>query len=112
MRSPRPFKRHRRRLPVRFASKGTGWRAAVTGDVSAGGLFVVSAGASRPAGVVDLEVRLPGRAPMRLSGEVVWQRRVPPHLQRLSPGGFGLRLNSAPEDWFRYCLDLEVAAAG
>ena len=114
MRTPRPFRRHRRRLPVRFASKGTGWRSSVTTNLSAGGLFVVSAGQSRPGRVVELELRLPGETPLRLTGEVVWQRVVPPHLHRISPGGFGVRLSNAPEAYFRYCLGLETGghAAG
>jgi hypothetical protein len=111
MEDKRKLPRFRRRLGIRYQAESGARRLAFSGDVCAGGVFLNSSQVERPGRNLALDVDLPGEGLVRLSGEVVWARRVPPPLVTIQRGGFGVRITEAPEAWRRFFRTLETRRA-
>lgn len=96
--------RFRKRLPCRVKVDGSS-HAGMVLNVSRGGLFVqTSAGPPPGAGVVvDLDLANRSKT-VPIGGRVVWRRVVASHLRTLSQGGFGIRIELAPEAYYRFLL--------
>ena len=75
-----------------------------TANVSPGGLFIHTEHDAKEGEQVTIEVDLPGRRPMQVRGSVVWARLVPTPFRKEIENGFGVRIDQAPEDWFRLFL--------
>jgi hypothetical protein len=82
-------------------------------NLSRGGLFVQTS-AGPPTGadvVVALDVAShPETVP--IEGRVVWRRMVAPHLRTLSQGGIGVRIENAPEVYYRFLSGVAGEAPG
>jgi hypothetical protein len=111
MEEKRKVPRFRRRLGVRYQAESGARRLAFSGDVSADGVFLNSGQVEQPGRTLDLDVDLPGEGLVKLGGEVVWARRVPPPLVTVQRGGFGVRITRAPDAWRRYFKTLETRRA-
>jgi Tfp pilus assembly protein PilZ len=96
-----PAVRKLRALPVRFGS-GPSLFAAMTGNVSESGLFVVTLAPFDPG--TDLRVLIDlDTGPMRLNGHVVWQRLRPVYGR---PVGMGVQLIAPPASYREFVLEL------
>lgn len=90
-------RRYVRRIKVRFRAKDddreyTGY----TLDVSTTGMFVAAARRLPPGTRIQLEVADRG-ASFVIEAEVVREKKVPPELQRVEPGGIGVRFMPVEE---------------
>ena len=80
-------------------------------DVSRTGLFVQTSAGAKPGD--EVEVLLGSReqaAPVALTAEVVWQRKVPPQLRVVVEGGVGLKIRYAPELYYALLADAAQAS--
>lgn len=92
MRVERSPVRKNKRLKVRF---GVDYpkRVAFTGDVSAGGLHIITGRPERPGTNLLIEITLPDEQSVIVYGRVHWAKKVPPNLVRLANNvGMGIRL--------------------
>ena len=96
-----PLLRKNRALPVRFGSGPTQF-AAMTGNLSESGLFVVTLAPLAPG--EDLRVAMEiDTGPLGLKGEVVWARR---RFVLGRPVGMGVQLVAPPEAYRRFVREL------
>ncbi len=92
MRVEREPIRKKKRLKVRF---GVDYpkRIAFSGDVSTGGLYIITGQPERPGTKLLLEINLPDEQQVIAYGRVRWAKKVPPNLIRLAnKAGMGLQL--------------------
>jgi Tfp pilus assembly protein PilZ len=97
--------RFRKRLSCRLKQKQRSYAGMVL-DVSRTGLFVQTSAGAKPGD--EVEVLLGSRsqpAPIALTAEVVWQRKVPPQLRVIGEGGVGLKICYAPEPYYALLAD-------
>ena len=72
-------------------------------NLSRGGLFVQTSAHVAPGGDVSVELNVPpGNDRIPVGARVVWRRIVAPQLRTVSHGGFGVRIETAPEEYFRF----------
>lgn len=100
--------RFRRRIGVRYQSESGARRLAFSADASADGVFLNSTQIETPGRKLELDADLPGAGLVKLGGQVVWARRVPPPLVTVQRGGFGVRIDDAPEVWRQFFSSLEA----
>lgn len=92
MRVDREPVRKRKRLKVRFGIDYPK-RIAFTGDISAGGLHVITGNPERPGTKILLEINLPEGEQVIAYGQVRWAKKVPPNLVRLANNaGMGVKI--------------------
>jgi len=102
----RNMPRFRRRLMVEFRGDDGELHMGYSHDVSPHGIFVVTRSAPRLGLGVRLWVDIHQHELLELRGRVIWSRRSGnADLQRLVPGGFGLRIEQAPERWYGFLAD-------
>jgi hypothetical protein len=83
-------------------------------NVSRGGLFVQTSATASPGESVHIDLGLDEAAPLGVDACVVWRRVVGAHLRTVTTGGFGARIQYAPDAWFGFLSGLagsEVGAA-
>jgi hypothetical protein len=80
-------------------------RQGQTINISPGGMFVRTEHNERLGQAITIEVEVPGHGPLEVRGLVVWARTVPTHFRAEVDNGFGLRIQDAPEDWYRLFVD-------
>jgi hypothetical protein len=107
----RRLPRFRRRLGIRYRGESGTPRLAFSGDASVAGVFLNSSQVEAPGRTLELEADVPGEGLLRMRGEVVWARKVPPALVTVQRGGFGVRLLDPPEPWRRFFRGLEARRA-
>jgi hypothetical protein len=98
----RVAKRTKRRLTCRL---GVGGRfvSGVILDLSSTGLFVQTHAKPALRERLVVEISVPGHArQLRLGAVVARVRLVPPQLLNVAQGGVGLRITSAPEEYFAF----------
>ena len=96
----RPESRFKKRVPCRV-KQGPRRYAGIVLNISRMGLFVQTSAA--PAIGAEIEVMLSQSAqaaPLAVTAEVVWRRRVPASLRYIAEGGLGLRIRNAPEPYY------------
>ncbi len=84
--------RRKKRLKVRF---GVDYpkRVAFTGDVSIGGLYIITGQPERPGSKLLIQIRLPDEQEVTVFGRVRWAKKVPPNLIRLAnKAGMGVQI--------------------
>ena len=65
------------------------------------GIFIKSSKVFPPGTFLILELTLPNRHKINLSGRVMWGKRVPVNLIRLvKKSGMGVKLDQVPEDFY------------
>lgn len=106
METARPFPRFKRRLTVRFALGGKDWRPGFTRNLSASGLFVESRHLEAPGSRILMEIDIPRKGTVQVTGQVIWGRAVGRGLERVALGGFGVRVLQADEAWYQFCVGL------
>jgi Tfp pilus assembly protein PilZ len=96
-----PAMRKMRALPVQFG-KGQALFAAMTGNVSESGLFVITLAPFDPG--TDLRVLIDlDTGPLGLKGKVVWKRQ---RMVMGRPVGMGVQLIAPPEPYREFVLEL------
>jgi hypothetical protein len=96
-------------MKVRYRIDGEEkWRSAFSQDVSTTGLYIhTTAIPTTP--TIEVEISDENEV-ILLAGTIIRGKKVPPRLRRMIKSGFAVRLQNVPEDWYRYCLDLEEKA--
>ncbi len=80
-------------------------------DISRTGLFVQTSAGGHPGDEIALSLNTRGvTSPIRLSTEVMWLRKVPQQLRRISKGGFGLKIRYAPESYYHLLAQVALTA--
>jgi hypothetical protein len=87
------------------------WSSGLVLDLSPSGLFIQTHAKTREGQRFDLSVSREEGEPMQLVVEVVRKKVVPPRLVTVAQGGVGVRILSAPEDYYRYLERLGIAGA-
>ena len=88
----RSLVRKKKRLKVRF---GVDYprRVAFSGDISDGGLYIITGQPERPGAKLLIEINLPDEQQVIVYGRVRWAKKVPPNLIRLAnKAGMGVQL--------------------
>ncbi|MDJ0840611.1 MAG: hypothetical protein QNK37_29140 [Acidobacteriota bacterium] len=105
----RTIPRYTRRLPVRYSVLGrdTTMQRAFSRDVGAKGLFIMANRPEKVGNALDIEVDMPETGMVRIQAIVAWTKWVPQNLRAVDYSGFGVRINTATENWYRYFMELE-----
>ncbi len=102
--------RFRKRVPCTLRASGRAHTGMVL-NLSRGGLFVQTSAHFKPGEDVSVELSVPpGSRRIPVGARVVWRRVVAPQLRSVSHGGFGVRIENAPEDYFRFLSGVVTAA--
>ncbi len=101
----RKFDRERRRISCEYRAAGSA-HTGIVANLSARGLFIQSSAMPDDGAQLDLLLHDPEFGEVQLWGRVV--RTKPPHrtLANVEPGGFGVVVESASEDFFRLVTGL------
>ncbi len=84
--------RKKKRLKVRFGIDYPK-RVAFTGDISVGGLYIITGQPERPGTKLLIAINLPDEQEVIVYGRVRWAKKVPPNLIRLAnKAGMGVQL--------------------
>ena len=76
-------------------------------NLSPRGLFVQTHASVGPGDAVDVSLRVPAFGePISLRTRVVWRRVVPQQLRNVAEGGFGVQIENASEDYYRYLTSI------
>jgi hypothetical protein len=97
--------RFKKRLPCRLRAPG-GAASGMVLNVSRGGLFVQTSAAASPGETVHIDLGVDDVVPLAVDACVVWRRVVGAHLRSVSTGGFGARIQYAPDAWFGFLSGL------
>lgn len=97
-----------KRVKLRYRAGDDRWRSAFSQDVSTFGLYIHTTTVPTVA-TIEIEVT-DNNEQIRLTGTVVRGKKVPPRLRRMIKGGFAVKLQDVPQEWYRFCLDLEEKA--
>jgi hypothetical protein len=98
--------RFRRRISIRYSKDGEKYVAAYASDVGPHGFFVVTRQVEPPGTPLRVLVDFPDGGAGEIQAQVRWTKRVPASLHSVVPGGFGVKIVNAPEEWFRFCAKL------
>ncbi len=103
----RKFEREARRIPCELRCEGTDYTGFIL-DISARGIFVQTT--ATPADDCQVRLRLRGLEDTEIEVVTRVARRRNTHrsLAALEAGGLGLRLESAPEEYFRFVLAMQA----
>jgi Tfp pilus assembly protein PilZ len=97
--------RFRKRVPCRLrAAAGSG--SGMVLNVSRGGLFVQTSAVASPGETVHIDLGVDHAVALGVDACVVWRRVVGAHLRSVSTGGFGARIQYAPDAWFGFLSGL------
>ena len=101
----RKFRRHRVRLPAEFRVGGRDYRGFVV-DLSASGLFIQSSAGGLESGT-DAVVSIRSEPAMQVIGKITRQRARHRDMATIESPGIGIRIESAPEEYYQLVLTLE-----
>ena len=92
--------RFKKRIPCELRQRQSMFSGLIL-DVSRTGLFVQTRAAAKAGDEVEVMLnRREPNAPITLSAQVVWERKVPPRLRTVVEGGLGLQIRYAPEPYY------------
>lgn len=97
--------RFKKRVPCRLLAPGGAYSGMVL-NVSKGGLFVQTSAAASPGEAVHIDLGVDDVVPLGVDACVVWRRVVGAHLRTVTTGGFGARIQYAPDAWFGFLSGL------
>ncbi len=84
--------RVRKRIKLHYGEEGK-MRTAFTEDFSPSGLFIKAAIVHAPNSIIEIELCLDNGETIAFEARVMWAKRVPPNLMRLSrKSGMGVRI--------------------
>ena len=104
----RKFQREKRRISCDYRANGEA-HSGIVSDLSARGLFVQSSAMPEEGAQLELTLHDVEHGEVALWGRVA--RTKPPHrsISNVVPGGFGVVVESAPEDFFDLLIALGLA---
>ena len=103
-REQRRMVRKKQRLRVDFGKPGQARdNLGYTEDISPFGLFVSTRKSQELGQELLFEVHLPDGSAL-LQGIVAWRRSSSREVRSFASSGFGVRLLSAPEEWYQYLM--------
>ena len=105
----RKFRREAHRVPCELRIGGRDHRGFVL-DISARGLFVQTKATAPDGTEVQLVLRGPDRDPIHLTATVARIKASHRAVAVVKTGGLGLRVDSAPEDFFKLVMELVAKA--
>lgn len=97
--------RFKKRVPCRLRAPG-GAASGMVLNVSRGGLFVQTSAAASPGDTVHIDLGVDAAVSLGVDACVVWRRVVGAHLRSVTTGGFGARIQYAPDAWFGFLSGL------
>jgi hypothetical protein len=100
------MERSKRRMPCRVHADGRIHNGIVL-DLSGSGLFIQTSAKLSPGVRVDLDLSLEEKDTARMHVEVVRRKQVPAQLLTVAQGGVGVRIISAPEQFYRFLQELQ-----
>jgi hypothetical protein len=103
--------RFKKRVPCRLRAAG-GAGSGMVLNVSRGGLFVQTSALASPGETLHIDLDVDASVPLGVDACVVWRRVVGAHLRSVSTGGFGARIQYAPDAWFGFLSGLAGSEAG
>lgn len=96
-------------MTLKFGIDGAS-RVAFTEDISRQGMCIRTAFVSPPGSCIGIELTLPDGTPVKLAGEVMWAKKVPPNMIHLvKKCGMGvrfIRIEAGAEAFERLCVEL------
>jgi hypothetical protein len=101
------MERSKRRMPCRVHADGRVHNGIVL-DLSGSGLFIQTSAKLSPGVRVDLDLSLEEKDTARMHVEVVRRKQVPAQLLTVAQGGVGVRIISAPEQFYRFLHELQL----
>jgi Tfp pilus assembly protein PilZ len=100
-----------KRMPCRVKAADSIFGGMVL-NVSRGGLFVQTTARVDPGTELWLELNASAeRETIELGTQVVWKRVVPVSLRGVTTGGVGLKIQTAPESYYAFLMQLMAGAA-
>jgi c-di-GMP-binding flagellar brake protein YcgR len=102
----RKYRRHDRRLPCEYRIAGQEYRSFIT-DFSAGGFFIVSSLNIEPNTEILVTIELDPGISVVITGHVARRRSSHRSISVVNKAGLGVAIESAPEDYYQFVLDLE-----
>lgn len=109
MADKRNLKRHRKRMTLKFGIDGLS-RVAFTEDISREGMCIKTAFVHQPGSRINIDLTLPDGTLVKLVGEVMWAKKVPPNMIHLiKKCGMGVkftRIEAGTEAFERMCVEL------
>lgn len=111
--SRRMIPRYTQRMPVHYTVLGrdTEMITAFSRDVGARGLFIMSNRPEKVGNALNIEVNIPDLGRARIQAVVAWTKWVPQTLRSVDCSGFGVKINTATENWYRYFMEIESDGA-
>lgn len=98
-------RRFKKRVPCRLLIPGGACSGMVL-NVSRGGLFVQTSATASPGEAVHIDLGVDHAEGLGVDACVVWRRVVGAHLRTVTTGGFGARIQYAPDAWFGFLSGL------
>jgi hypothetical protein len=100
-----------KRVKLRYRVGDEKWRSAFTQDVSTFGLYIHTMTIPTTSAIeIEIADENHNNEIIKLEGQVVRGKKVPPRLRRMFKSGFAVKLVNVPNEWYRYCLDIEEKA--
>jgi hypothetical protein len=106
-------KRHHKRLRIRYGVDAPTWTGFIE-DISGKGFFIKTAIVQHPNTHLKIELAVSENEIIRLEGEVMWAKKVPPRMLRRIKGGMGIRISrflSGEETYRNMCETLKERGA-
>jgi hypothetical protein len=104
-------RRFKKRVPCRLQIPDGAFSGMVL-NVSRGGLFVQTSATASPGESVHIELGVDASGPLGVDACVVWRRVVGAQFRTVSTGGFGARIQYAPDAWFGFLSGLAGSEVG
>ena len=104
-REKRQFKREKYRLSCEFRHEGRS-HSGIVGDIAARGLFVNSSVKPAEGAEIELTMRDPSLGEIVVRGHVARLQRTHRSVAVVTPAGFGLMVDHAPEAFFQLLIKL------
>jgi hypothetical protein len=96
----RKDRRERRRVLVRFGTRGTD-KTAFTRNISESGLFLQTNSVMMPGSTIQVKVQFPERE-FHMWAKVRWAKRAPGQLIGIVAAGMGIKFVEPSPEWLEY----------
>ena len=105
----RHCQRHDWRVPCEFQIAGQGKRGFIT-NISATGFFILTSSGAEEGAAILVKFELEAEVPIVITGRVVRRRVVHRATSSVNQAGLGVQIESAPEAYYRFVMELEASA--
>ncbi len=105
--SDRKIKRTDKRLLIKFGEDSPRM-VGFTGDISQAGIFIKSSKVFGPGTILKIDLTLPNNLVLHLEGRVMWAKKVPPSLHRVTKkSGMGVLIHEPPMEYIGFLSTLQ-----